>query len=223
MIEMLRFMFFQACLLPLITNGATAQGIWLGADLSYVNELEDFGAVYRDNGNKRDVYELFAEKGANIARLRLWHTPDWTSYSTLKDVKRSIRRARNAGMAILLDFHYSDDWADPGDQIVPKAWEGLDENELTKAVYQYSCRVLQELDDEGLMPEIVQVGNEINTEILLPEKVSENKTIDWARNAKLINAGIRAVREVGRTSKVTPKVMLHIAQPENVRPWIKDA
>ena len=93
-----------------------------GVDLSYVNEVEACGAQFRLNGQLRDPYELFAERGANLVRLRLWNDPTWTNYSTESDVTRSMERAKKAGMHVLLDFHYSDDWADPQKQTIPAAW-----------------------------------------------------------------------------------------------------
>lgn len=202
----------------------SATQLLLGADLSYVNEMEDCGAAYREHGRTVDPYELFARKGANIVRLRLWHAPTWTKYSTLEDVTRSSQRANAAGMHVLLDFHYSDDWADPGDQIIPKAWqEYRDTGELAEQVYRYTTDTLLALHKDGVMPYMVQVGNETNTEILLASKVEESHPIDWVRNVALLNAGIVGVAEAGRLTGQTPKVMLHIAQPENVEPWFDDA
>ena len=200
-----------------------AQDFWFGADLSYVNEMNDAGVVFRDGGKRKEAYQLFADRGTNLIRLRLWHSPKWTKYSTLADVKRSIRRARKAGMMVLLDFHYSDDWADPGDQIVPAAWKDLEEDQLVNAVYKYTLEVLSELRADNLLPEYVQVGNEINTELLMPQKVSETEPINWQRNARLLNAGIRAAREVGRVANGAPQIMLHVAQPEFTEDWVHDA
>lgn len=81
---------------------------YLGVDLSYVNEMEDCGAVYTENGVSQDPFHLFSEHGANLVRARLWHNPNWTKYSTLADVERTFSRAQEAGMVTLLDFHYSD-------------------------------------------------------------------------------------------------------------------
>ena len=140
---------------------AAPHAIWLGSDLSYVNEMEDCGAVYRDEGVAKDPYQLFADRGNRLVRLRLWHNPDWTDYSTLSDVKRAIRASKAAGMQVLLDIHYSDNWADPGDQVIPKAWEGLGEAELEKAVYDYTYSVISGLAAEGLMPDMVQVNRPV--------------------------------------------------------------
>ena len=215
--------------LPIIAASAMscpgyAQDIWRGVDLSYVNELEDCGAVYRHEGEASDPYAIFAGKGANIVRLRLWHTPDWTEYSTLPDVTRSIRRAKQHDMAVLLDFHYSDDWADPGNQIIPAAWRtAKTTEELAQRLYDYTYETLMTLDGQGLLPEYVQVGNEINTEMLLTEEIAEHTPINWERNVVLLNAGISAVRQVSDDSGKTIGLMLHVAQPENVGPWVDAA
>ncbi|MBK8137220.1 MAG: glycosyl hydrolase 53 family protein [Chloroflexi bacterium] len=200
----------------------TPPDYFLGVDLSYVNEMEDCGAVYRVDGEPRDPYEIFHDAGANLVRLRLWHAPDWTDYSTLEDVTRSMERAKALGMAVLLDFHYSDTWADPGKQIIPAAWEDLDDAALGAALYEYTYDVLMQLDAQGLMPELVQVGNEINSEILRAEGTS-GTPIDWERNAALINQGIRAVRDAGAAGSSAPRVMLHIAKPESVEGWLRTA
>lgn len=197
---------------------------YYGADLSYVNELEDCGAVYKNaEGHNTDPYSLFSEAGTNLIRLRLWHNPDWTNYSTLEDVKRSIKRAKANRMRVLLDFHYSDDWADPQKQEIPKAWEKqADSTEALGALlYNYTYSTLTELDNLGLLPELVQVGNEINSMIL--RKGETGDTINWARNSYLINRGIEAVRQVEKDTRKELEIVLHIAQPENALWWFKDA
>jgi arabinogalactan endo-1,4-beta-galactosidase len=195
-----------------------------GVDLSYVNEVESCGAQYRLNGKLRDPYELFAESGANLVRLRLWNDPTWTQYSTEADVTRSIERTKKAGMHVLLDFHYSDDWADPQKQTIPAAWAADigDADKLATHVYEYTRDVLARLNARGLLPYMVQVGNEINTQMLRPAE-TKGEPIDWPRNAKILNAGIRAAREAKAADGTSPKVMLHVAQPENVEPWFAAA
>ena len=204
--------------LPNSTNA-----IVLGGDLSYVNEVEDAGAKYQRNNSNVDPYALFAEKGCNLVRLRLWHTPSINRYSGLEDVKKSIRRAKAANMRVLLDFHYSDIWADPGRQNIPKAWSTItDLNVLGDSLYGYTLNTLLTLNKEGLLPEMVQVGNEINSEILQPEGKAK-PIIDWKRNVFLLNKGIAAVREASSKSSKKIEVMLHIAQPENAIKWFADA
>lgn len=201
----------------------TSNPIVLGGDLSYVNEVEDAGATYQRNKIPIDPYVLFGEKGCNLVRLRLWHTPSINRYSGLEDVKKSIKRAKAAKMKVLLDFHYSDIWADPGRQNIPKAWASITNQQLLgDSLYNYTLNTLIGLDKENLLPEMVQVGNEINSEILQPEgKAKPN--IDWKRNAFLLNRGISAVREASRLTGKKVEVMLHIAQPENAIKWFADA
>jgi arabinogalactan endo-1,4-beta-galactosidase len=205
-------------------SAAAAHDFYFGADLSFDNEMVDCGAVYRENGRPVDVYALFREHGANLVRIRIWNDATWTKYSNLADVEKSIARAKAQGMQVLLDFHYSDDWADGQKQNVPAAWAHItDENALAKALYQYTFDTLTTLDKAGLMPDMVQVGNEINREILEQPDWPVDRPIDWARNATLLNAAIRAVRDAGAQSKIKPLVMIHIAQPENVEPWFAAA
>ena len=195
---------------------------YLGVDISYANEMDDCGAVYRSGAARVEPYGFFKSAGANVARIRLWNDPDWTTYSNLADVKRSIARARRAGLQVLLDLHYSDDWADGDKQIAPKAWAGLSTADQAQALHDFTRDTLAALDREGLMPDLVQVGNETNGEIV-SSLAKSKQPIDWTRNALLFNAGIRAVREAGAASAIKPRVMLHIAQPENVEPWFAAA
>jgi arabinogalactan endo-1,4-beta-galactosidase len=150
---------------------------YFGADLSYVNQILDHGGVYKDDGEIRSPYKIFGDNGANLIRLRLWHNPTWTKevygasgtqlYNNLADVEKSIRLAKEQGMSVLLDFHYSDTWADPGKQEIPKAWQQITELSVLKdSVYQYTFKTLAYLDDKGLMPELVQIGNETNCGML---------------------------------------------------------
>lgn len=205
---------------PAAAPRAPEGGLYLGADLSYVNEMEDCGAVYRKDGKPVDPFELMHASGGNLVRVRIWNDATWTRYSDLADVARTIRRARAAGMQVLLDFHYSDDWADGDKQIVPAAWAKLALPQQAEALYAYTREVLAQLDAQGLMPEMVQVGNETNPELMGGTKAA---TINWERNALLFNAGIRAVRDAGKASAISPRVMLHIAQPEHVIPWFDAA
>jgi len=195
---------------------------YLGVDISYANEMDDCGAVYRAGGQRVEQYAFFKSAGANVARIRIWNDPDWTPYSNLADVKKSIARARAAGLQVLLDFHYSDDWADGDKQLAPKAWATLSTPDQARALYAFTHDTLTTLDREGLMPDLVQVGNETNGEIVSTLARAKDP-IDWTRNALLFNAGIKAVRDVGATAKIKPRIMLHIAQPENVEPWFAAA
>ena len=191
---------------------------YLGVDLSYVNEMDDCGAVYLENGEPQDAYQLFKNHGSNLVRVRLWHNPEWTDYSDYNDIVRTLTRAKQAGMATILDFHYSDNWADPGKQAIPAAWQGFDDEQLEQAVYDYTFQVLEDLYQLGLMPEFVQVGNETNSGML-----KQVMRLDWPRDAKLFNAGIKAVRDIADKTNTNPKIILHVAQPENAGWWFKEA
>lgn len=141
--------------------------LYLGADLSYVNEMEECGVQYRENGVVKDPFELFHAHGANLVRVRLWNDARWTRYSDLSDVKKTIARARAQGMQVLLDLHYSDDWADGEKQLIPKAWASItDTDELARTLYGFTYDTLSALDRAGLMPELVQVGNESNSDLM---------------------------------------------------------
>lgn len=198
---------------------------YLGADLSYVNEMLDCGAEYREGGELVDPYELFGRKGANISRIRLWNDPShWTDYSHYADVELAIRRSKEAGMALLLDFHYSDTWADPQHQVIPKAWEHIKSaNLLADSLYHFTYRTLASLHEKGLTPEFVQVGNEINIEIMQDSANMVVDTINWKRNLTLINAGLQSVTDFSRDKQIEIGKMLHIAQPENALRWFAEA
>lgn len=212
---------------PTAGSAAEIPRFYFGADLSYVNEMEDCGAVYRVDGQPTDAFELFRDVGTNLVRVRLWNDASaWTPYSDLDDVKETIRRSRAAGMQVLLNFHYSDDWADGDHQSVPAEWLAIKDDvpALSQALYDYTLGTLRELDAEGLMPEMVQVGNETNVELMAQDtRESPMPPFNWTRNAALLNAGIRAVRDAGAESAIEPRIMLHVAQPENVEPWFEKA
>ncbi len=211
--------------------GASGQDFYFGNDLSYVNQMEDCGALFKENMVPKDVYRIFADHGCNLVRVRLWIDPSWwqdsldqppgvkSHYNDLEDVKETIGRAKAAGMRVMLGLHYSDFWADPGTQLIPRAWLDVayDLEKLKDSVYNYTHRVLTELDAEGLMPDIVKVGNETNNGILkhIPEENGWNPVTtvsnDWSRHAQLFNAAISAIRAVGAGASINPRIAIHFA------------
>ena len=201
---------------------ATEDTFYQGADLSYVNELEDVGVKYHKDGTDVDPFALLHSYGANIVRLRLWHNPSWTSYSTLDDVKRSMRRAKAAGLEVLLDFHYSDTWTDPQQNLVPAAWKNVVKYSslLSDSVYNYTYRTLEYLNSIGLLPKIVQIGNETNFNIMVADN-KDLQPVNYARNVKLFNAGIKAVSDFNAKYSKQVKTMLHVAlDPESAATWL---
>ena len=201
------------------------QKFYNGSDLSYINEMLDCGASYKDfTGNEASPYKIFSDAGNNLVRVRLWNDPSaWTKYSNIDDVEKTISSSKEQGMDVLLDFHYSDTWADPGDQVIPSAWlDVVDDTEaLGERLYNYTYETLDNLAAKDLLPEIVQVGNEINTNILNKEAGAVD--IDWERNTFLINKGIQAIRDISKKHNARVQIMLHIAQPENALWWFEKA
>lgn len=202
-----------------------------GADLSYVNEMEDCGATYYVNGSEADPYQLMADFGCNLARIRLWHTPSWYDnlnsgkrYSDLQDVMKSLSRAKQAGMKSLLDFHLSDTWADPSRQLAPKAWENVLDNLdlLSDSLYNYIFNTLKTLDEQSLLPDMVQIVNETNKGILLSGEDNQGWVLDWSRNKQLFNRAIRAVRDFEEISDKAIEIVLHFAGPDESE-WLAEA
>jgi arabinogalactan endo-1,4-beta-galactosidase len=207
------------------------QSFYFGADLSYVNEMEDCGVSYKEDGKPKDVHEMFADHGCNLVRLRLWHTPSWydglnngNRYSDLADVKIAIGRAHAAGMEVLLDFHLSDNWADPGKQVIPAAWVDVVDNlpVLQDSLFNYIHSVLSELHQENLLPEMVQIGNETNKGILQSQAANDGGwVLDWERNSTLFNTAIYAVQAVEVETGEDIKIAIHAAGPTNAV-WLFD-
>jgi arabinogalactan endo-1,4-beta-galactosidase len=191
---------------------------YFGADLSAINMVEDFGAVYKDSNAIRDPFVIFENHGCNLVRVRLFNNPDAKDgysqyykpgYCGLKDVTRTIMRAKNLGMKVCLDFHYSDTWADPANQKIPQAWKGLSLPLLKDSLYNYTLSVLNNLKNQDLTPEMVQIGNEINPGMLLPVGSTTESL------ATLLNGGIKAVRNFSATSTIKPKIIIHYADNAN--------
>jgi len=199
----------------------------MGVDLSYVNAIEDAGGKYFQSGQAKDAFTIMQSLGANTVRVRIWHNPQWLAalnnnrfYSDLYDAEKTIRRAKALGMAVNLDFHYSDDWADPAHQNIPAAWQSANLSVLKDSVYQYTLRVLNYLAAKNLTPEMVQVGNETNGGMLWPIGRIVNDQ-NWSSFGQLINSGVKAVRDFAANSSIKPKIILHVAQIQNTRGWIQ--
>lgn len=196
----------------------------MGADLSYTNQVEDYGGIYRDSGNVKDPFLICKQRGTNLIRVRLFHNPTWTTnlnsgkyYNDLNDVTKTIRRAKNAGMWVNLDLHYSDTWADPHKQELPAAWQGLTLPILKDSIYQYTLMVLNHLKSQNLTPEIIQIGNENNNGMCFPlgKIVNDN----FQPFAELLKSGIKAVRDFSINSTIKPQIILHVAQLHDADWW----
>lgn len=183
---------------------------WIkGADLSSLLEVEACGGRFYDQGIPKDALEILKDYGMNMVRLRLWnypYSPDGEAYGagncSLFRTIMMARRVKRLGMGWLLDFHYSDCWADPGKQIPPKAWQGMNERQLEQAVYDYTFSVMTILKEENLLPDMVAVGNELTGGLLWPY----GKYPDFDNITRFINAGIRAVHRAAPGTAV----MVHL-------------
>jgi beta-galactosidase len=193
-----------------LNNRSKPIGKMLGADISFLPELEARGVKFSDKGNQKDVLKILKDHGFNYIRLRIFKDPQKDSgyspgkgFCDLTHTKEMAKRIKEAGLKFLLDFHYSDYWADPGKQFKPKAWEGKNFQQLQDSVYNYTKLVMLALKNQGTPPDMVQVGNEINHGMIWPE--GHVRSFDSL--AQLVYVGIQAVREV------TPDaaVMIHIA------------
>ena len=182
-----------------------------GMDVSSVLAEEASGVKYYDfDGNEADLFQILADSGVNTIRVRIWNNPYDDAGNSFGggncDIRTAVeigRRAKACGLSLLVDFHYSDFWADPGKQMVPRAWAGMEIEEKKQAVYEYTLDCLRQLKDAGVDVRMVQVGNETNG-AMCGEKT-------WMNIAYLMDAGARATREVYPDALVA----VHFANPEN--------
>ncbi len=181
----------------------------LGADISFLPQLEDAGRKFYDNGVQKDAIQILKDHGFNYIRLRIFNNPKADSgyskkgYCDLENTKKMALRIKAAGMGFLLDFHYSDNWADPGKQHKPAAWKSSDYQQLKDSLRAFTKSTLLALKQQGTLPDMVQVGNEINHGMLWPDGRSKN--LDTL--AAFFKAGISGVRDVDKSIKI----ILHIA------------
>ena len=183
----------------------------LGMDVSSLIAEEQSGVRYYDfDGQEKDLLQILAENGVTHIRVRVWNDPydaQGRGYGGGNcDIENALQigqRATQYGMKLIVDFHYSDFWADPGKQMVPKAWEGMDIETKTAALYDYTRESLQLLRDGGVDVGMVQVGNETNNGMA--------GETDWDKILPLMAAGSRAVREVYPEALVA----VHFTEPQN--------
>lgn len=180
-----------------------------GMDLSTLLELERCGAVYYDDGKETDILDMMKKYDVDTIRLRLWNDPwskDGRSYGAGGNDRETTlavaKRVTEAGLGVLLNFHYSDFWADPGKQFKPKAWANYSTEELEQAVFDFTAETMELFMKEGVRVTMVQVGNELSNGLLWPE----GKAPNYDNIARFVNAGIRGVRKADKTVPV----MIHL-------------
>jgi arabinogalactan endo-1,4-beta-galactosidase len=190
-----------------LTRGALDAVRIKGADFSHLAKNEAYGAVYRDShGRRGDAVRLLRANGVNYARLKVWVNPA-DGFNSKERVLAMAKRAKAQGMKLLIDFHYSDAWADPGKQNKPAAWANLPFDQLTQALYDHTYDVIAGLRAQGTPADMAQVGNEINGGLLWPDGRWDN----WDGLAALLTAGSNAVKAASPSTKVA----LHLAEGGN--------
>lgn len=180
-----------------------------GMDICSLDEIEQLGAKFYDKGQQGDLLDILKSYGTNYIRIRLWNdpkSPEGKPYGAgntdIEVALRLAKRTKAAGMKLLLNFHYSDCWADPGKQRMPKAWVGLSVEELEKAVYEFTKETMERFVAEGVTPDMVQVGNELSNGLMWPV----GKVPNYDNIALFVSAGIKAVKEIAPCAKI----MLHL-------------
>jgi arabinogalactan endo-1,4-beta-galactosidase len=180
-------------------NNLVASKFAKGADVSWVTEMENAGyKFYNNQGQPEECMQLLKDKGINSIRLRAWVNPV-AGWCNTRDLATKALRAKSLGLRIMIDFHYSDFWADPGKQNKPAAWLQLSSDSLLKTVYNYTWHVMDTLNSNGIYTEWAQVGNETNDGMLWEDgRASTNMPYF----AQLINAGYDAIKKVSDSTKV---------------------
>ncbi len=186
----------------------------VGGDISALPVLEKAGAVYRMAGQPGDCVQILSACGWNCFRLRIFVNPIGKNV-VVQDVRYTIalaKRIKATGARLLLDFHYSDTWADPGHQTKPKAWEHLTFNDLEKAVYEHTRDCIAQMKAAGVLPDMVQIGNEIDPGFLWPDgqlRGVGNHQEQWNNFGRLLKAGERGVRDAAGEEKVD--IVIHVS------------
>lgn len=170
-----------------------------GADISWVTQMEASGVkFYNKSGLQQDPFALLKSLGFNSIRLRAWVNPSDGWCNTADLVKKALR-AQNAGMQVMIDFHYADSWADPGKQPKPVAWAPLIFSTLVTTLHDYTVHVMDTLKTNGITPTWVQVGNEVDDGMLWEDGRASTHMVNFAA---LVEAGYQAVKSVSNTTKV---------------------
>jgi arabinogalactan endo-1,4-beta-galactosidase len=219
-------------------------GFAKGADISLLKRNEDAGAIYTENGKPKDALQILKNHGFNYMRLRLFHTPIMKG-SQVNDLPYTLelaRRIKACGFRFLLNFHYSDGWADPQKQHPPAAWKGLSHGALVNQVFEYTRDVVATFREHDGLPDMAQIGNEITPGMLwedgrvggsdfeiaaarwtTPAGDSAFAQEQWKKLAELVRAGIRGV-ETGAGPDTVVQTMIHVDRggDQRVCKWFFD-
>lgn len=193
--------------LLLMARPASAYDFAVGADLSFLKQAEDSGKIFKDGTNALPGLQIFHNHGYNWIRLRVFVEPVSNNLpNTLAYTIAEAGAAKKLGYKFLLDLHYANSWADPGKQPTPGAWENLSHRQRVNEVFNYSRDTIAAFRDAGVLPDMVQVGNEITHGMLWPDgKLPEH----WKNFADYVRAGVQGVA-AGCSNRPPPKIMIHI-------------
>lgn len=185
----------------------------VGGDVSALSKIEEMGGSFFDEGKTSDAILMMRKYGANCFRLRLFVNPPYTDVM-VNDLPYTIelaKRIKKSGAKLLLDFHYSDTWADPGKQFKPEAWRNLEFEELVEKVYRYTYDSIRTMKDESVLPDIVQPGNEVTNGMLWPDGklygVGDPEQ-QWGKFTRLLKAAIQGIKDGAGEDKI--KILIHI-------------
>ena len=216
-------------LAALVSLPAFAATHWVGGDISLLPDYEKAGAKYKTHEGKpiADLLPFLHDEGMNAMRVRLFVDPDKytgadkdpNACQTLEYIIPLCKRIKDDGFALMLDFHYSDTWADPAKQWTPADWAGLTDEELYRKIYDYTSETLATLRGEGIVPDFIQPGNEISYGMLWgpygtknPRKTFMGSDANWDRLGRLLKEAIRACREQCPDAKI----VIHTERVANV-------
>ena len=197
----------------LIFSSFTKANLFInGVDISMLKQVEDNGGLFYENGNQIDPIQLFKNKGINTARIKIWHTPT-LNYNNLDNVLEIAERANDVGLDLLLDFHYSDTWADPSSQTKPFAWIDLNFETLCDSVKQYTYHVITQLKNQNTLPKYVQIGNETDCGLLWPDGYVCNESDNDAQWNNLRELFMHAIEGINSALDIqdTLKIISHVS------------
>ena len=190
-------------------NYSRAADFAFGADLSFLKQAEERGKVFKDGTNALPGLQIFRNHGYNWIRLRVFVEP--VSNNLPNNLAYTLAEAKDAkklGYKFLLDFHYANSWADPAKQPTPEAWKNLTHKQRTKKVFEYTRDTIAAFRDADVMPDMVQIGNEVRVGMLWPDGMLPQH---WDNFADYLRAGVTGV-EAGCGKSPRPKIMIHFDQ-----------
>ncbi len=204
-------------LLALAPAFRAADDFIAGADFSLLPFFESHGIAYKDNGQTQDALTILKDRGVNCIRLRLFTSSPAQAqadpYNYINNLDYTVPlavRVKNAGLKFMLDFHYSDTWADPAHQSMPAAWTNLDFPQLAQQMRDYNSNCIAAFKTADAMPDYVQVGNEITGGVLWPIGAvpGTNAAVQWSQLGQLLTAAIQGIKDAAGTN--VPKIVVHI-------------